>query len=375
MMSLQRWLPGCLLIGVAAALCTPSTAVAQTASGESVHQDSTQTAREWMKAGTAAYESGDLEGARRAFEQAWRAKRHFAVAFNLAEVELKLGRFAEAADHLKYGLANLPAGRDSDRATAVQQLAQSRQHLGHVLLTAIVDGAAVTVDGVESGTTPLADGLDLTPGTHSLLASRSGYRSAQASVTLGAGESREVSLELTPLPAPNDSAQAPNNSAQTRNAGGTATATSAKHSSARLMVGVSGGILTAAAVAIGVVYSIKQSDAEQRAKSADANIAAWVASHNMSSPQNPIASDAGCTAAGHDVTACNALAAANSDVNSDKKLRTVGFVSAGVFGAATVIAVLAWPSSSERSANLHLPLAVTPWAEPHARGLMLTGTF
>jgi tetratricopeptide (TPR) repeat protein len=366
---------GLLLLAASAALGSPRSAAAQAAPpAATTTQDPTQIAKEWMKTGSAAYERGDWEEARRAFEHAWLVKKHFAVAFDLADVEMKLGRYADAADHLKYEIANLPSDRDSDRSVAQAQLAECRTHLGHVRLAASVDGAAVTVDGAPSGTTPVADGLDLAPGTHSVLVSRAGYRSAQASLTIKAGESQDLKLELTPeappaSAAPPPSAAASGDTGLHPSAAPSSPSDRPSASSGRLIVGITGGVLTAAGVAVGVIYTLKASDASNRAKSADAQIAAWVATQNMVPP------DGGCTAPNHLTGPCNALSTAHSDENTDKTLRTVGFVSAGVFGVATLVTVLAWPKSSEAPGSARASLQLTPWASEHTRGLVLQGSF
>src|SRR5450432_3751077 len=70
--------------------------------------DPTLAAKELVRQGSAEYSKQHWEAARASFQKAWELKRHYAIAANLADVELKLGRYREAAEHLEYALANLP---------------------------------------------------------------------------------------------------------------------------------------------------------------------------------------------------------------------------------------------------------------------------
>jgi tetratricopeptide (TPR) repeat protein len=86
----------------------------------------------WMNRGGEAYGQQRWEEARDAYRAAWELRPHFAVAANLADVELRLGAYREAAEHLRFFLANLPPEREVLRADGEKRLAECRAHLATV---------------------------------------------------------------------------------------------------------------------------------------------------------------------------------------------------------------------------------------------------
>lgn len=87
--------------------------------------------------------------------------------YNLARVHAALGQAVEAAAsyarYLEEGGDALSARR---RREAEAALAQQRGRIGHVRVTANVDGATVAIDGVDVARTPLAAPIALSAGAH-----------------------------------------------------------------------------------------------------------------------------------------------------------------------------------------------------------------
>lgn len=71
-----------------------------------------------------------------------------------------------------------------------------REKPARVAITAR-DGAQVTVDGRPMGTLPLPAGLELTPGTHLLAITKSGYQPYSREIEVERGEERAVDAELS----------------------------------------------------------------------------------------------------------------------------------------------------------------------------------
>src|ERR1700742_4017684 len=94
--------------------------------------------KELMRTGIGEYRKNHLEAARTAFASAWELRHHTAIAASLADVEMKLGRFRDAAEHWQYYLASSPP----DRAEAEAQLAECSKHVGRIDVT--VEPAAAT---------------------------------------------------------------------------------------------------------------------------------------------------------------------------------------------------------------------------------------
>ena len=71
--------------------------------------------------------------------------------------------------------------------------------MGRLRVSVSEEGAAILVDGVEVGRSPLAAPVDVGPGAHVVEARRDGFESAVARVTVGAAGAQAVDLRLTPL--------------------------------------------------------------------------------------------------------------------------------------------------------------------------------
>jgi hypothetical protein len=229
----SRCLP--LLFGVALATCLQ-------ASPTRAADDNEKAVAELMRTGVARYGKKDFAGARDAFERAWRLKRHAAIAASLGEVELELGRYADAANHLSFYLRNAPSGRDT--SDAQQQLNECKKHLGGLRVVVDAASATVFVNDRAIGISPLDGEYWVDPGEHSVRAVLDERASKSITVSVNAGQTRSVQLVLpggsaaaasgAPAPAPSASPSgsgAP--AAATAPAGAASTPTATSASTAR----------------------------------------------------------------------------------------------------------------------------------------------
>lgn len=162
----------------------------------------TEEARKRFLEGVRRYDEQDYEAARLAFLQAYLLKSHPTVLLNLAMSEMRADRPAEAAAHLsKYVRENPEAPA---LANAQASLVEVRARVAELEVTVNRDDSVVAVDGVEVGRSPLGESLFVMPGTRQLSA-RQGALSAVETLQLGAGERRQVRLEL-PLELPHPTA-------------------------------------------------------------------------------------------------------------------------------------------------------------------------
>jgi tetratricopeptide (TPR) repeat protein len=146
--------------------------------------------------GVALYKKGQWADAHASFLAAWSIHKHWQIAANLANVELKLGKSRDAAEHAAYYLHNAPADRHA-RARAL--LDKATANVGTLKIRVSVQGAEIAVDGHAVGLSPLADDVIVDPGKHSVEARRDGYAAIQQTLIMGKGEARELTLSLTPL--------------------------------------------------------------------------------------------------------------------------------------------------------------------------------
>lgn len=153
----------------------------------------TEVARVRFREGVALYDQGEFEKARLAFLEAHALKPHPAVLLNLAQSELRAGRFADAANNLAAYLRESHDSDNRERATAAFDEAKARSIELRVRVSAA--GAQIFVDGIERGNSPLSNLVYLTPGSHAVRAQK-GKTKVTKVVTAQAGERLLVPLQL-----------------------------------------------------------------------------------------------------------------------------------------------------------------------------------
>jgi tetratricopeptide (TPR) repeat protein len=148
----------------------------------------------------AAFDAGRYAEAEAKLEQVWALKQTYDVAGNLGVVQAKLGKYAQAAEHLAWAIQHFPLTEPAKaRRGFEQELEKARAQSGTLRIQVNVDGAEVAVNGRKVGVAPVADEVFIEPGTVSATARRDGYTLAQQSVTVAKGEARTVSLALVPI--------------------------------------------------------------------------------------------------------------------------------------------------------------------------------
>jgi len=157
-------------------------------------RDPNKERRDWMNKGNAEYVQKNWEAARDAYRKSWDIKHHYTIAANLADVEMKMGHYAEAAAYLKYVLANLPESKATERKAAEEQLLECRNHLTVVRVATDVTDATVLVDGRDVGQTPLREDVLLEPGKHVISVTKPGYGETTKELS---AEGSKVELTLT----------------------------------------------------------------------------------------------------------------------------------------------------------------------------------
>jgi hypothetical protein len=96
-----------------------------------------------------------------------------------------------------------PDTSEERRQQVRELIAEMEGNLARVTVRVDQDGATVLLDGQRVGSTPLAQILQLGPGSHVLEVRKDGFREARLSFDVMAGETKELALALEPLvPAP-----------------------------------------------------------------------------------------------------------------------------------------------------------------------------
>lgn len=163
-------------------------------------------ARALYRRASQAFEGGHYSEARTLLLQAWALRQSYDVAASLGDTELKLGMFAEAAEHLSYSLRNFPPLENEQALANVRrQFEVARQQVAVVHVTVNEPGADVQLDRRAIGTSPLGDAVFVAPGRH-FIEARRGSQVTTRELVLPAGTESAVALDLAPAPpaAPRD---------------------------------------------------------------------------------------------------------------------------------------------------------------------------
>jgi hypothetical protein len=146
-------------------------------------------------------DQSDFQGALQQFKDAYAAKPHFAVWYNIAQAYISLGQPPEAIEallrYLREGQSQIPSGK---RLQVDEQIKLLEALLGELEVTTEPSGALLAVDGREIGRTPLSEPIRLAAGRHKIAASLDGRPTVERTVAIGQGRRHEVVLQLPPLP-------------------------------------------------------------------------------------------------------------------------------------------------------------------------------
>ena len=172
-----------------------------------------------------AYNAHNYEESRQLLMQVWAIRQTYDVASALAQSEMKLQQYRDAATHLQFCLDNFaPSASDVTFEAIKQAHADAKSHIGTLHITASRDGTAVLIDGQSIGDTPLKSPVYIEPGQHEV-EFKLGGDSAKHSIMMMAGsdsnvdiplehkapppEPRAVAITPMPMPPPNPNAAQP----------------------------------------------------------------------------------------------------------------------------------------------------------------------
>jgi hypothetical protein len=274
----------------------------------------------------AAYAKGDKQGAYEAYTAAWSLQKSYDIAGNLGVVELKLGKYRDAAEHLAFSLENFPpTGEEAQQRATEKKLAEALKEVGRVHVQVSPKGASVTVNGNAADTALVAGTLYVKPGAVVVEAKLAGYLDGRRQVEIAKGGEETVTLSLVPAPPPG-----PNK-----------------------IVLATGGAVAGVGVVLGAVFA-----GLSNAKAAD--VAAkhdGIVKMGVTAACGPMPS-----------AECQALQSAMTDRATFGNASAWSFISAGAVGAGTVIYALAAPRAAKTS-GMH----VVPLVAADGGGVVLRG--
>ncbi len=156
-------------------------------------------ADELFARGNDAFDKGSLDEAYALYQQAWALKHTYDIAGNLGQVELKLGKFRDAAEHLDFTLRLFPpTGKAAPREAIRRAFEAARKEVAALTIRVSAQGAAVAVDGTPIGLSPFEVPVFVDPGKRTLEATLEAHLPTRIVIDVEKAESREVVLSLVP---------------------------------------------------------------------------------------------------------------------------------------------------------------------------------
>jgi Ni,Fe-hydrogenase III small subunit len=137
--------------------------------------------------------------ARAAFQEAYDNVPNPIVLVSIGECQLRLGNYEDSHDAFTRYLAGRPDA--PDRADVEKKLAEIAAMPATIVITTAPAGAALKVDGQDSGKVTPAE-IQIPRGEHTLELTLAGHTAITEPLTAKAGVRHELHAELQPVPAP-----------------------------------------------------------------------------------------------------------------------------------------------------------------------------
>jgi hypothetical protein len=307
-----------------------------------------------MERGFGELKRGNLEAAREAFAAGWARHPEVVVALSLAEVEMRLERFVDAAEHWQYVTMNSPSAAVDQRDAARAQLEACKSHVGSVTLQVTPQGSSVVVDDKPVGEGPLGRELFVEPGAHYVYATRDGRRSSTRAFQISAGGRLSFTLVVPGAVEP-PAAQAVGARPPSRlsNVQGGLPPAGEQHGKTgfRVPVLIAGGATALAVAGLGAYFAVQSNGASDDAASARRDVEAQA---GPTTPRN------GLCAAPERPAACAALAGDARDTNRFRNLSIAAFVGAGALAAGTLVTMVLWKDDARSGSGRAARVTVTP---------------
>ena len=165
----------------------------------------TERAKKLQLEGAKLFDDGKIPQAYVAFLAAWGVSKLPGIASNLADCEMSLGKFRDAAEHFRYVVKDTSAdAKPEDKKRAQTKLDEVLKRLAALTIIVPIDDAVVLLDGALLGKSPMRESVYVDPGSHTLDATHEGYEPARISFEAAAGATPIVRLPFKPAKRPED---------------------------------------------------------------------------------------------------------------------------------------------------------------------------
>lgn len=161
--------------------------------------DATTRAREHYERGVGLFDEGQFVAALAEFEAAYALTHRATLLFNVGQIHARLGHAVEATEALERYLAEAGEVSPERRALVEAELATQRARIARLEVDVSVEGAAISLDDVERGRSPLATPLSVSAGEHVLVVSADGHEASRRRFRIAGGETQTLRVEFIRL--------------------------------------------------------------------------------------------------------------------------------------------------------------------------------
>jgi tetratricopeptide (TPR) repeat protein len=156
-----------------------------------------QEARDRFNRGLTLFEEGDFRLALIEFERAYSLVPDYRVLYNIAQVNIELGRYAKARRALEEYVEKAGDALPESRVECVKEdLEMLAARTARLTVTSNVGGAEIFLNDIAVGTAPLGEPLLVDAGEHRVELRKPGYTSRAEHVKLAGGDEGSISIEL-----------------------------------------------------------------------------------------------------------------------------------------------------------------------------------
>jgi tetratricopeptide (TPR) repeat protein len=295
--------------------------------------DDNARAKELYDMGNKLYDEQKWAEAEAAYQSAWNLRKSFDLAGNLGDVEMQLGQYRDAAEHLSYAYDEFPTGGKPEvREALAKRIEEARIQVGVLRIKTNIVGARLYVDGKLVGQSPLENDVFVDVGQRVIEARLDGHDDVLRTIEVTKASKQNIELQIVP-----------------KAGGGTSTG-----NGKRIAIIAAGGSL--ALVGLG------------------GGIGLWLAASGKTSDADVIRADLTkgvCPGTMPDITAkCSTLRATLEDHDTFFNLGTGLFATGFLVGVGTVVYAVA---SKKKPGAVGLQMA--PVVAPTLAGISISGHF
>lgn len=160
-------------------------------------QSSAETeARLHYERGVALFDESQFDAALAEFEAAHALTSRPSLLFNIGQIHARLGHAVESTEAFSRYLAEARDIAPERRVLVETELATQRARIARVLVNVDVEGALLSIDDVERGTSPAAAPISIGAGEHVLVVAADGHETSRQRFRIAGGEERTIDVHL-----------------------------------------------------------------------------------------------------------------------------------------------------------------------------------